>query len=496
MTLSSFDQAQRWLSLKLGLNQRQSQLEDNMKFRMVLLGSGVIMAIMLLVSPAWAQVIPQPMGMVATSTVDTPPALSTATQLTTTLPVQFDRNSDMTAPMGGGGGIAPYHTTRQRLSENTINDYAPVVAYNPKRDEYLVVWSECPTNEVCNVVGRRTTGQGVPIGPTFAIATGYNDRLPAVGYNSYHGEYLVTYARYNTATTTSDLYGHIILGNGTLWGSELTVDAGASVQTWPRVAFNPTAINHGHPGEYLVVYQSGDTIVAKHVGSYGDIDASAHPLGVFPDLTTPDVAYNPARNEYLVAFAQIISNTPSIHNSDIYARRIDATGDPLGSQTYIAVGTLDATSPHIAVGADTYLIAYTFGPNNMSDAATISGSWLTSEGNLINNYPTLIADPPPNSLKWPTVACTGQGFLVTWQSVNGVEAVNTNGRYLRLTPGFWSDVFTIDNATYDQYNGAVACTTGSCLIVDTDNWYDSGQDYEITAWTIWLQQVFLPLVIR
>jgi hypothetical protein len=74
--------------------------------------------------------------------------------------------------------------------------------------------------------------------------------------------------------------------------------------------------------------------------------------------------------------------------------------------------------------------------------------------------------------------------------------VNTNGRYLRLTPGFWSDVFTIDNATYDQYNGAVACTTGSCLIVDTDNWYDTGADYEITAWTIWLQQVFLPLAIR
>jgi hypothetical protein len=345
-------------------------------------------------------------------------------------------------------------------------------------------------------VGRRTTGHGVPISTTFTIAAGYNDRLPAVGYNSFHGEYLVTYARYNTATTTSDLYGHIVLGNGALYSTELTIDAGTGYQTWPRVAFNPTAINHGHPGEYLVVYESGGDIVAKHVGSYGDVDTSPHPLGAFPNLTTPDVAYNSARNEYLVTYAQIISNTPPIHNGDIFAQRVNAAGDPLGSHIYIAVGTFDATSPHIAVGADTYLIVYTFGPNNASDAATISGSWLTGDGNLINLPPALIVDPPPNNLAWPTAGYTGQGFLVTWQSVNGVEAVNLNGRYLRLTPGFWSDAFTIDNALRDQYNGAVACATSSCLIVDTDNWYDSGTDYEITAWNIWLQQVFLPLVIK
>jgi len=445
-----------------------------MKLRIWLTSLGGIMLIILLMSLAWAQTAPP---MVALSH----------------LPVH---SSAAAARTGGGGGIAPYHTTRQRLSENTIGDYAPVAAYNPKRDEYLVIWSECPSETVCNVVGCRTTGQGVPISTTFTIAAGYNDRLPAVGYNSYHGEYLVTYSRYNTTTTTSDLYGHIILGSGALWGPELAIDTGTSIQTLSRVAFNPIAINHGHPGEYLVVYQSGEDIVAKHVGSYGDVDASVHPLGAFPNLTTPDVVYNSARNEYLVAYAQIISNTPPIHNNDIFAQRVNAAGDPLGSHIYAAAGTLDATSPHIAVGADTYLIVYTLGPNNVSDAATISGSWLTGDGNLINLTPALLAAPPPNGLGWPTVGYTGQGFLVTWQSMNGVEAVNLNGRYLRLTSGFWSDVFTIDNALRDQYNGAVACTIGSCLIVDTDNWYDSGQDYEITAWNIWLQQVFLPLVLK
>ena len=117
-----------------------------MKNRMLLTCSSAIILIILLASPAWVQATPQ-------------------------LPLP-DQDGNVTAPTGGGGGISPYHTTRQRLSENTIDDYAPVVAYNPKRDEYLVVWSECLSTSVCNVVGRRTTGQGEladQIGQTFRV---------------------------------------------------------------------------------------------------------------------------------------------------------------------------------------------------------------------------------------------------------------------------------------------------------------------------------------
>jgi hypothetical protein len=492
MTLSSSDQAQRWLSLRLRLNQHQSQLEDNMKARTVLTGSGVIMAIMLLAGPIGTQAAPQLLNNQARLTLNEPASnlttvISVTTQLTETQPLPL-------VPHGcGDPSPAPYPLWGHRLTTNGVNDYAPRAAFNPRRNEYLIVWAECPEDNLCNVVGRRTTSQGTPIGDPFTISSGHKDMLPTIGYNSYHGEYLVTYGRYST--TESDLYGRVILGSGTLWGSELTIDAGPGYQALANIAFNPTAINHGHPGEYLVAYESGGMIVTKHVGSYGDVDTLSRTVDDYGNFTTPDVTYNPARNEYLVTYADIITNTPTLHDWDIYARRLSADGAPTGYRLYIAVGTLDATSPQVAVGDDTYFIVHTLGPNNVTGTQQIVGSWLAGEGNPIAYSPPLLIVPPPDGLEFPRVAYVDQGFLVTWGSATGTGTANVYGQYVRPGSGFVSEKFALNDGLYDQFNGDVACATGSCLAVANDN-CDDDHDFEIYAWNLWLQQVFLPLVLK
>ena len=304
-----------------------------MKARTVLIGSGVIAAIVLLPSPAWAQVVPQPLSTVAASTVDTPPALATATQLTTTLLVQFDRNSDMTAPMGGGGGISPYHTTRQRLSENTINDHAPVVAYNPKRDEYLVVWSECPTNEVCNVVGRRTTGQGVPISPTFAIAT----------------DTTIGYRRLATTVITENIWSRM---PDTTPPPPPAIYTGISSSATARCRVPNSPLTPVPASKRCRAWRSTPppSTTAIPVNTWSSINQA---IPSSPNMWAPTATSMPAPIPwacFLISPHRMWPTIPRATNTwsrlrkssatrrpsttaIIYARRIDAAGDPLGSQT-------------------------------------------------------------------------------------------------------------------------------------------------------------------
>lgn len=464
-----------------------------MKARMILIACGMVAAL-LLAQPIGAQVKPQPMGQPALA-VDRPAAnqspILTTIQLTATSPEQLNRNSDVIAPAGGGGGVSPYHKERQRLTNNDLTDEYPVTAFNPKRNEYLVVWEQ-NDGTVTRIIGQRTTNRGIPIGGSFIIASGPDDMLPSIGYNSYHGEYLVTYVR--GLATGLDIYGRIVLGNGALWGSELTIDASAGYQGSPSIAFNPTATNHGHPGEYLIVYQANDEIVAKHVGSYGDVDASPQLIAGSAEFHFADVAYNPARNEYLVTYTEIISITPSDHDSNVLARRLGADGALLGTPISIAPGFDQANLSQVAVGDDTYFIVYGYGPNNSGIHTHIAGAWLTGTGEPISA--SFISRSSSYDLHFPKVSNTGDGFLVFWETDQSDGTSNLDARYVHTQPGFWSDVFTIDDAVYDQRFGDVACATGSCLIVETDNSYEYGFEFEIVAWNVWLQQVFLPLVLK
>jgi hypothetical protein len=475
----------------------QFSMEDNMKVRIGLIISSVIVALLLLARPMWGQTTPQPLNNQARLTLNGPTSHTTiapgpTTPVTETQPLPL-------APNGcGDPSPAPYPVWGHRLTTNGVNEHVPVAAFNPKRNEYLVVWSNCPTGDVCNVLGLRTTSQGVPIGTPITITSGYEDLFPAIGYNNYHGEYLVAYHR-DTATGFH-LYGRIILGGGTLWGPELTIDDSSGGQARASIAFNPTAINHGHPGEYLVAYAasgaSGGMIVTKHVGSYGDVDTLGHTVDEYGNFDTPDVAYNPARNEYLVTYASIISNTPTFQDSDIYAQRLSADGAPLGFKLYIAVGTPDTTLPQVAVGDDTYFIVHTLGPNNITGTQQIVGAWLTGEGNPIAYSPPFLVEPSPNGLSYPRVAYVNQGFLVTWGNPALTSTANVYGQYVRPWSSFASEVFALNDDPYDQFNGDVACAAGSCLAVANDNCYDE-HDFEIQAWNLWLQQpVLLPLILK
>ena len=204
---------------------------------------------------------------------------------------------------------------------------------------------------------------GGPVTNWFPIslinATHPNEYHPAVAYNSYWGEYLVVWDQADNSTGHSYIYGQFVASNGSMIGPRFVI-----------------------PG----------------FDGYGG---------------SPDVAYNSARNEYLVVYEFGLPPT-----SGIYGMRLDAYGSPLGSQLIFATSTTYGyreAAVAYAGGSGSYLVAWqkvSGSAFNGIEARSISGDGASMSSIL--EITGLLANVAPSK---PDVACTRplDECLVVWQ---------------------------------------------------------------------------------
>jgi len=401
------------------------------------------------------------------------------------------------------------------IRTDTIDNGEPVVAYNSVRDEYLAVWEDYNATEIA-IYGQRVSSDGQLVGSRITIAHygTYTCTQPAVAYSPALDQYLVAYTSDSKPSSPPyhdyDLIARVVNGDGTL-GDTLLIRAYTSEQTWhPAVAYNSQddeflvvwEIEHGPYGSPNLrrdiyarrVYSdaalgwqltTGLCVVTGDPGSGGD----------GRDRVEPDVAYNAARNEVLIAYTREI--TP---DRDVLGKVVptDLVGVFVSSEITISAQTYDQSEVAVAGGPDEYLAVW---QNEDSSGAfdvygrRIRGSDglpLGSDSGFVINHFLLASSFAPEVAYGPVY-----GYMVAFQTDDGgAWQDDVYGNYIRVGQEAPDDIpFFVDGGmSSSQQQPDVACAPyGDCFFVDAD---DHTGDYEIDGQFMLAYHVFLPLVLR
>jgi hypothetical protein len=383
--------------------------------------------------------------------------------------------------------------------DDAVDNLNPAVAYNSRHDEYLVVW-ENDRGATRDIYAQRVMGDGT-LKSYFTVVHNANkwNYQPAVVYNPTQDEYLIVYT-YQRDASDYEIYGRLVKWNGDDLGDarygEFAINIDADKQWNPAVAYN------SQDDEYLVVYENW------WAGGLRDIDArridkDGNPqgwgsgvniaTGAGQQRVFPDVAYNQARNQYLVVYTFDIGS-----DGHIYGKVASANLGTLGSEIAICNDSNDQYFPAVAAGPDEYLVVWedgTWGTNDYDIyARRVSGAGVPEgpAGGFAVAFTTSNLHVEP-AVSYGSV----YGYLVTWRYASGgASGDDIYARRVRAgADAAWGSEFAIDNDDYPQRTPAVACgTSGDCLVVEADSW--PGSDYEIRARFVLARRVYVPLVLR
>ncbi len=237
------------------------------------------------------------------------------------------------------------------------------VAWMRYAQEYLAVWyNDRAGND--DIRAQRIARDGRLLGSRFYVAAGAgaDRRHPDVAYDSQSHEYLVVWEHYDQASHSYWIKGQRVSGTGALLGGTINIfNSGVSSRA-PAVAYASTA------NQYLIVWSwdSGGLmhIVGKAYSSGGSLGPMFY---IFKDTVgslreRPDLAYNRARNEFLVVWEEFTAGT-----MDIYGARVKMNGGAgvLGAPIAIATSGADKRNPAVAAvpqpaGAGRYMVAWEY----------------------------------------------------------------------------------------------------------------------------------------
>ena len=384
------------------------------------------------------------------------------------------------------------------IKVDDVNNYNPAVAYNDRHDEYLVVW-ENDRGATRDIYAQRVAGDGT-LKSWFIVSSTANKwtYLPDVAYNPLQDEYLIVYT-YLASVGDDDIWARRVRWDGSDLNQsqyqEFPVNIENGIQWYPAVTYNGTS------NEYLVVYENNWSATLRNIGAQrvraGDGQllgpTSGYSIASAPNTIRrlPDVAYNPARNEYLIAYTYQYSAT----DGDIYGKTVSFNPMTLSSEIQIISDAANQDAVTLAAGPDEYLAVWS---NSLNPSGTaIYGRRVTGAGAL-QPYIILTAYSGQTHVE-PAVAYGNiYGYLVTWRYASGgAPDDEIYGRFVKSgqnTP--WGSTFGIYSATYSQRSPALACgTRGDCLVVEEDN-RPLGADYEIRGRFVQAYHVYLPCMLR
>ncbi|MCC7130399.1 MAG: hypothetical protein B6D39_06550 [Anaerolineae bacterium UTCFX2] len=138
------------------------------------------------------------------------------------------------------------------------NQGHPVTVFASTQQEFLVVWVNFQTSVASYISARRVwaDGSGFPYSP-FVVSSGTENRdYPDVAYNPSRNEYLVVWDVVKTGSAV-DIYGIRLSGEGTpLTGGTPSVTGEFSIAGWSAIEEKPAVAACAQADQFLVAWQS------------------------------------------------------------------------------------------------------------------------------------------------------------------------------------------------------------------------------------------------
>lgn len=410
-----------------------------------------------------------------------------------------------------GGG--PIGSAFRIDSDRDNSQELPAVAYNTDRAEYLVVWSERATGEYYKIRAQRLSKDGTRLSSFLISAQNDVDYFsPDVAYNSVHQQYFVIYDYHDSDASEQGIRAKTIAGDGGTGGTEFTIVHGAAGDPEPyhspAVAYASTADRYLIAFVYFSAYDNVLVTAYDHEGTrYGEFVSLAG-TSLYP-IEKPELAYNSARNEFLVVWQQQAYVDGSSQSKDIYGRRVEMSGgvNALDAPFAISDDTTDEEkNPTVAAlpnaGADgQYLVVFEY--DNLIDNHLLRGRAIGGTGALdyLITFPYHVSS---DAQKYPAVAASESAsrYLVAWyQQRHDTTALDSEivGRAVAadgtLLGGLLQGSQSLGGG-YRVYGSSIAAgPVGDFLVVFENVLEESGNNWRIYG-RFWGNRIYLPLVLR
>lgn len=316
-------------------------------------------------------------------------------------------------------------------------NHLPAIAYNTKRDEFLVVWhTEYAFGGTRDVWGRFVRSDGELLGDAFTIASESNmhNFQPAVAYDEKWNRYLVTWVRSpNENGSGGDIWGRFIPFTGPAYTYTMFPICEWSSSQWgPKIAYTvypdyfaevPSfmVVWWNEPGESVPNYVSG-----RKIDEYGVMGSifPVSPIETTEGRQMPDIAANPAPwspNRYLVVYEMMHDNGP---NSEVRGRFLNVNGVTQGDEFAISdSGDYYGLQSHPAVAScgSEFAVIYQRSVNQYDIYVQFIDAWSPSK--LGGILPLAITSALEHH---PDIACGGDldRYLATWsQQFSGISGI-------------------------------------------------------------------------
>jgi hypothetical protein len=388
------------------------------------------------------------------------------------------------------------------ICEDSGDQGNAAVAYNTACDEFMVVWaSTAPLASETLIRGRRV-GRSGSMGPFLTLRSGNSDHSPVLAYNPLRDEYPLVFVRLVSAyvPVQMDVRAIRVSADGDPLGAEMEVNGDVEIQDALRVTCNTQW------DEYLVVYQNRRAgglweVDARRISGPGALlgpDSGVNVATARDHRSYPDVAHNADRNLYLISDTGTVTSTGA---TDIRAKiaPADLLGLSTGSEMHICPSGNPQDQVPLTAEHDEFIAVWLEMVSTMPTDPNIRARRLGGLGapprpgfDVGAEAADIFAFEPAAAFAGPYV------YLTSWQRDNPGPtcAEGQHGRYIRSgqdAPA--GDEFLISANPLGQTAAALACApSGDCLLVTA--WGGSGTGWDIAGHIVDPRRIYLPLVLR
>jgi hypothetical protein len=372
------------------------------------------------------------------------------------------------------------------------------VAHNPVHGEYLVAWTNQWPDGKMDIYARRVSESGQVL-EWFCVATGLDSGgdgksrlMPSVAYNAAEDQYLVVWM-YEVGSDDYEIWGKRIPWNGPGSYAEFRIFDWPNRNFWmPRVAWNSAR------NEYLVTWNATDTTwppqptdVAGHrVSAEGVVQNPGVPI-IITTTDQPhnvDLLYSADQGGYMVVWTRVSATT----SYDVYGAFLDPDGAKITPPGEFPISAEPGTQDFPAVATNEenrYMVAW---DDYQSGNWDIYGQVFRTNGSSFTAPFTLANTSDHEAYPDVTTNATSQ-YLTTWMRET------SSGDYIvaRLSDSdgtLAAPVNIFAAPSWDMDKASVACAVPGCLIA-----YSRGLPlafYHIYGRLYWPQGIYLPLVLR